>query len=164
MNTKLRSYLIGVAWFILSLVTSSVNDVISKYLGLRLHSYEVTFFRFMFGTISLIPFIFYYGMDTLKTIRLFIHCIRGVLLFLGMAGWTYGVTIATITTGTVITFTIPIFVLILGIFFLSERIIWQRWVVTIIAFIGIVVTLNVHSQDFNLNVLVFVASAVCFAF
>jgi hypothetical protein len=36
-----------VAWFILSLVTSSVNDVISKYLGLRLHSYEVTFFRFL---------------------------------------------------------------------------------------------------------------------
>ena len=43
MNTKLRSYLIGVTWFILSLVTSSVNDVISKYLGLRLQSYEVTF-------------------------------------------------------------------------------------------------------------------------
>jgi S-adenosylmethionine uptake transporter len=73
------------------------------------------------------------------------------------------VTIAPITTGTVIMFTIPIFVLILGVFFLSERIIWQRWVVTIITFIGIIVTLNVHSQDFNLNILVFVASAMCFA-
>ncbi|MFM7990314.1 MAG: EamA family transporter, partial [Candidatus Fonsibacter sp.] len=59
MNIQLRSYLIGVAWFILSLVTSSVNDVISKYLGLRIQSYEVIFFRFMFGTITLIPFIFY---------------------------------------------------------------------------------------------------------
>ena len=163
MNSKLYSYLIGVTWFISSLITSSVNDVISKYIGLRLHSYEVTFFRFMFGTISLIPFIFYYGTGTLKTTRPFVHCTRGVLLFLGMAGWTYGVTIAPITTGTVITFTIPVFVLILGIFFLSERIIWQRWVVTIIAFIGIVVTLNVHSQDFNLNILVFAAAAVCFA-
>ena len=163
MNTQLRSYLIGVAWFILSLVTSSVNDVISKYLGLRIQSYEVIFFRFMFGTITLIPFILYYGIGTLKTTRPFVHFTRGILLFLGMAGWTYGVTIAPITTGTVITFTIPIFVLILGIFFLSEHIIWQRWLVTIIAFIGIVVTLNVHSQDFNLNVLVFVASAVCFA-
>ena len=163
MDTKLYSYLIGVMWFISSLITSSINDVISKYLGLRLHSYEVIFFRFMFGTISLSPFIFYYGIGTLKTTRPFVHCIRGILLFFGMAGWTYGVTIAPITTGTVITFTIPFFVLILGIFFLSEHIIWQRWVVTIIAFIGIVVTLNVHSQDFNLNVLVFVASAVCFA-
>ncbi|RTK93843.1 MAG: DMT family transporter [Rickettsiales bacterium] len=163
MSIKLRSYFTGVTWFILSLITSSINDVISKYLGLRLHSYEVTFFRFMFGTISLIPFIFLYGMDTLKTIRPLVHCIRGGLLFLGMVGWTYGVTIAPITTGTVITFTIPIFVLILGTFFLSENIIWQRWIVTIITFIGIVVTLNVHSQDFNLNVLVFVASALCFA-
>jgi len=163
MNTKLYSYLIGVTWFILSLITSSMNDVMSKYIGLRLHSYEVTFFRFMFGTISLIPFIFYYGVSTLKTTRPFVHFTRGILLFLGIAGWTYGVTIAPITTGTVITFTIPIFVLILGIFFLSERIIWQRWIVTITAFIGIVVTLNIHSQDFNLNVFVFVASAVCFA-
>ena len=163
MNTKLYSYLIGVTWFILSLITSSMNDVMSKYIGLRLHSYEVTFFRFMFGTISLIPFIFYYGVSTLKTTRPFVHFTRGILLFLGIAGWTYGVSIAPITTGTVITFTIPIFVLILGIFFLSERIIWQRWIVTITAFIGIVVTLNIHSQDFNLNVFVFVASAVCFA-
>jgi S-adenosylmethionine uptake transporter len=163
MDTKLYSYLVCVVWFILSLITSSINDVISKYLGLRLHSYEITFFRLIFGTISLIPFIFYYGVATLKTSRPFIHCIRGILLFLGIAGWTYGLTVAPITTGTVITFTIPIFVLILGIFFLSERIIWQRWVVTIIAFIGIVVTLNVHSQDFNFNMLVFVASAVCFA-
>ena len=106
MDTKLYSYLIGVTWFISSLITSSINDVISKYLGLRLHSYEVTFFRFMFGTISLIPFILYYGVGTLKTTRPFVHCTRGVLLFLGMAGWTYGVTIAPITTGTVITFTI----------------------------------------------------------
>jgi S-adenosylmethionine uptake transporter len=163
MNTKSYSYFIGVVWFILSLVTSSVNDVVSKYLGPRLHSYEITFFRFMFGTISLIPFILYYGIGTLKTTRPFVHFTRGILLFLGMAGWTYGVTIAPITTCTVITFTIPIFVLILGIFFLSERIIWQRWGVTIIAFIGIVITLNVPSQDFNLNILVFVASAVCFA-
>jgi len=163
MNTKLYSYLIGVTWFILSLITSSMNDVMSKYISLRLHSYEVTFFRFMFGTISLIPFIFYYGVDTLKTTRPFVHFTRGILLFLGITGWTYGLTIAPITTGTVITFTIPIFVLILGIFFLNERIIWQRWIVTIIAFVGIIITLNVHSQDFNLNVFIFVASGLCFA-
>jgi len=51
----------------------------------------------------------------------------------------------------------------LGIFFLNERIIWQRWIVTIIAFVGIIITLNVHSQDFNLNVFIFVASGLCFA-
>lgn len=163
MNTKLRSYFIGVGWFILSLVSSSINDVISKYVGIRLHSYETTFFRFLFGSIALLPFILYYGIDTLKTSRPVVHFFRGLLLFFGIAGWTYGLTIAPVTTGTVVTFTIPIFVLVLGVFFLTENIIWQRWVVTIVAFCGLVITLNPSANDFNPNVLVFVGAAILFA-
>ena len=163
MSTKVHSYFIGVMWFILSLVSSSINDVISKYVGLRLHSYEITFLRFFFGTITLIPFIWYYGANTLKTSRPFVHFVRGFLLFLGIAGWTYGLTIAPVTTATVITFTIPIFVLILGVFFLSEHIIWQRWLVTIIAFSGIAITLGLNAEDFNPEILVFVVAAIGFA-
>jgi S-adenosylmethionine uptake transporter len=88
---------------------------------------------------------------------------RGLLLFLGIVAWTYGLTIAPVTTATVVSFTIPIFVLVLGVFFLSEHIIWQRWVVTIVAFIGLVITLNPSAQDFNPEVLIFIAAAVCFA-
>lgn len=163
MGEKLRSYFMGVAWFILSLVSSSLNDVISKYVCMGLHSYEVTFFRFFFGTITLIPFIWYYGLGTIKTSRPFVHIVRGTLLFLGMAGWTYGLSIAPVTTATVISFTVPIFVLILGVFFLSEHILWQRWVVTIVAFVGVVITLDVNSKDFNPEVLIFVMSAIGFA-
>jgi S-adenosylmethionine uptake transporter len=163
MNSMLRTYFIGVLWFILSLVSSAINDVISKYAGLRLGSYEITFFRFLFGTITLIPFVIYYGTSTLRTSRASIHFIRGLLLFLGIAGWTYGLSIAPVTTATVISFTVPIFVLILGIFFLSENIIWQRWAVTIVVFAGLVITLDPSAKDFNPEILVFIASAVCFA-
>ena len=163
MNSKLRTYFVGVSWFILSLIISSINDVISKYAGMCLHSYEITFFRFTFGTITLLPFVFYYGVSTLKTSRPTVHFMRGLLLFSGISAWTYGLTIAPVTTATVISFTIPIFVLVLGVFFLSEHIIWQRWVVTIVAFIGLVITLNPSAQDFNPEVLIFIAAAVCFA-
>ena len=163
MDTKLRSYFVGVSWFILSLFSSSINDVISKYAGIRLHSYEITFFRFMFGTMTLLPFVIYYGTSTLKTSRPIVHFLRGLLLFLGIAGWTYGLTLAPVTTATVVSFMIPIFVLILGVFFLSENIIWQRWVVTIVAFSGLVVTLSPNSENFNPEVLIFVAAAMAFA-
>lgn len=153
---------IGASWFVLILVSSSINDVISKYTGMRLHSYEITFFRFTFGTLTLLPFVMYYGVTTLKISRSLIHFYRGLLLFLGMAGWIYGLTIAPVTTGTVITFTIPIFVLVLGVLFLSENIIWQRWVVTIVAFCGLIITLNPSASDFNPQLLVFVG-AVLFA-
>lgn len=163
MDDKLRSYFIGVSWFVLSLVSSSINDIISKYTGQCIHCYEVTFFRFLFGTITLIPFIMYYGMDSLKTSRPMVHIFRGFLLFLGIAGWTYGLGLAPVTTATVVSFTIPIFVLVLGVFFLKEHIIWQRWLVTIVAFAGLVITLDPSASDFNPEVIVFVIAAVGFA-
>lgn len=163
MDIRLRSYFVGVAWFVLSLLSSSLNDIISKYLGVRLHSYEITFFRFMFGTLTLIPFILYYGVGTIKTSRPMVHFARGFLLFLGMAGWTYGLSIAPVTTATVVNFTIPIFVLIFSVFFLNENILWQRWLVTLVAFSGLIITLSPSSDEFNPEVFVFVASAIFFA-
>lgn len=163
MNDALKTYLTGIGWFLLSLVSSSTNDVMSKYLGTRLHSFEVAFSRFFFSSIVLLPFIVYYGKNTLKTSRPFVHILRGLLLFFGMTSWTYGLTIAPVTTATVVSFSIPLFTLILAVFFLNENIIWQRWVVTVVGFIGLVVTLKPHAEDFNPEILYFVLAAISFA-
>lgn len=163
MNDTLKTYLMGIGLFLLSLVSSSANDVMSKYLGTRLHSFEVAFFRFFFSSIVLLPFVAYYGKNTLKTSRPFVHILRGLLLFFGMTSWTYGLTIAPVTTATVVSFSIPLFTLILAVFFLNENIIWQRWVVTIVGFIGLVITLKPHTEDFNPEILYFVLAAISFA-
>ncbi len=163
MNDALKTYLTGIGWFLLSLVSSSANDVMSKYLGTRLHSFEVAFFRFFFSSIVLLPFVFYYGKNTLKTSRPFVHILRGLLLFFAMTSWTYGLTIAPVTTATVVSFSIPLFTLILAVFFLNENIIWQRWVVTVVGFIGLVVTLKPHAEDFNPEILYFVLAVISFA-
>ncbi|CAK6511554.1 unnamed protein product [Ixodes persulcatus] len=163
MNDALKTYLTGIGWFLFSLISSSANDVMSKYLGTRLHSFEVAFFRFFFSSIVLLPFVVYYGKNTLKTSRPFVHILRGLLLFFGMTSWTYGLTIAPVTTATVVSFSIPLFTLILAVFFLNESIIWQRWVVTIVGFIGLVVTLKPHAEDFNPEILYFVLAAISFA-
>ncbi|AFC73774.1 DMT family transporter [Rickettsia montanensis] len=163
MNDALKTYLTGIGWFLLSLVSSSANDVMSKYLGTRLHSFEVAFFRFFFSSIVLLPFVVYYGKNTLKTSRPFVHILRGLLLFFGMTSWTYGLIIAPVTTATVVSFSIPLFTLILAVFFLNENIIWPRWVVTVVGFIGLVVTLKPHVEDFNPEILYFVLAAISFA-
>ncbi len=162
-NNRLNSYFTGISWFILSLMTSVANDITAKYLGLRLHSFEVAFFRFFFSALILVPFILYYGKQTLRTNRPFIHIARGVLLFFGMTSWTYGLSIAPVTTATVISLAIPLFTLILAVFFLNENIIWQRWVATLFGFIGIVITLKPHADDFNPQILIFVLAAISFA-
>ena len=163
MNVKLRSYFTGISWFILSLFSSALNDIIGKYAGLRLHPVEVSFFRFLFSMLALLPFIIYQGIQILKTTNPLIHIIRGVLLFLGMTAWIYGLTIVPVTTATVISFATPLFTLVLALFFLNEHIIWQRWVVTIVGFVGIIITMKPNATNFNLEVLVFVLASVAFA-
>lgn len=163
MQCKNKTYFIGIGWFILSLLSSSLNDIISKYVGIRLHSVEIAFFRFFLGALTLIPFVFYSGINTLKTSNPIVHFMRGFLLFLGMTSWTYGVTISQVSTATMISFTVPLFVLVLAVFFLNENITWQRWVATIVGFIGIIVTLKPHESDFNPQVLVFVFASLSFA-
>jgi S-adenosylmethionine uptake transporter len=80
-----------------------------------------------------------------------------------MNSWTYALTIAPVTTATVISFAIPLFTLVLAVFFLNERIIWQRWIVTLVAFVGITITLKPHAQDFDPRPLIFVIAALSFA-
>jgi S-adenosylmethionine uptake transporter len=163
-KTGLKLYFLAIGWFILSLLSSATNDVIAKYVSTRLSSYEIVFFRFFFSSITLIPFILYYGKITIKTNNMFIHFVRGVLLFLGITGWTYGLSISQISTATIVSFMIPVFVIILGKFCLQEKIIWQRWFVAIISCVGLIITINPSASDFSPQVLILVCSSIVFAF
>ena len=91
------------------------------------------------------------------------HIARGILLFLGMTSWTYGLSIAPVTTATVMSLAVPLLTLILAIFFLNENIIWQRWGATLFGLIGMTITLNPQSNSFNPQILIFVFASLSFA-
>lgn len=163
MKNHFEIYLQGIGWFILSLLSSAVNDVIQKYVGSDLGSMEVTFLRFFFSTITLTPFILYYGLKTIRTSHPYVQISRGILLFIGMASWIFGLNLVPVSTATIVSFSVPLFVLLLAVFFLDEHIIWQRWVATIIGFIGILITLHPGRGGFDYGVLVFILAAIAFA-
>ncbi|MBS0185029.1 MAG: DMT family transporter [Proteobacteria bacterium] len=156
-------YFKGIFWFILSLLISNSNDLIMKFLGQNLPSVEITFWRFFFGTLSLIPVMLYFGKSSWRTSRPFVHVIRGSLLFVGISFWCYGLTIVPIATVTVLNFSIPLFILVLARIFLKEQIGWQRCAATIAGFFGIVAVLNPTEIGFQPIALVLVAASLMFA-
>ena len=99
-----------------------MNDTIQKFIAYDLGSFQVTFLRFFFSTVTLIPFIIYFGANTIKTFYPCLQILRGVLLFVGIGAWIYGLNIVPISTATIMSFSVPIFVLFLAIFFLDEKI------------------------------------------
>ena len=151
------------AWFILSLLTSALNDALTKALVSNMHSLQLSFLRSVFGVISLVPIVLHYGVHTLKTSNFFVHAIRGVILFFGISAWIYGLKFVQVSTATVISFTIPIFTLILGSLILKENITWQRCVATVLGFVGIVVTMSPHFNKITSHALIFILSSLGFA-
>ena len=162
-KTEFYNYMVGISWFLLSLLISCLNDVIAKYTTDNVHIWQVAFLRFFFGTVTLIPFMFFYGIKSFHTSRIFMHFIRGLILFFAISLWIYGLKIMPISTVTLVSFTIPIFILILAPIFLHEKIKLSLWVATIIGFLGVVLALHPDDFNFDYKALVLILSAFLFA-
>ena len=149
MQSAFLNYLKAVLWFVLSLVVSCGNDAITKYTGTHISPWQVAYFRCLFGTLSLLPLMLYHGPVAFKTTRYWLHLLRGGLLFIAISLWSYGVKAVPMTTTALISFTIPIFVLLLAPIFLQERVKWTLWLATLICFGGIVLALQPSHQSFH---------------
>lgn len=134
-----------------------------KLAGDRLNPAQVAFFRFFFSTLTLLPFMLAQGKSAFKTAHPNVHAIRSLLLFLAIAPWCYGVIALPLTLATTISFTTPLFVVVLAALFLKESVGWQRALATFAGFLGILVSFQPSFEGFNLMALVLVASTLMFA-
>lgn len=157
------NYFKGIFFFLLSILCGALNDILAKYICGNLHPAQIAFLRFFFSFIVLVPIAIFYGKKSLITENIKVHIYRGGMLFLGMLAWIYGLNYVKISTATTMSFSIPLFTLLLGSIFLKEKVIWQRWLVAFIGFIGIFITLSPSSSDFNIMSLIFILSAFVFA-
>ena len=155
----------GIFWFVASLVVGVGLDVIQKKLGQSLTGEEITFFRFLVGALVLLPFLvkrwFKEGFSLTPYLK--IHLFRGVLLFSGMVIWCYGLLLVPITTAIALNYSIPLFTLILSIPILKEQVDRDRWITTIIGFIGILVVLNPNDMAFDKRSCLILVSSLLFA-
>ena len=150
---------IAILWFIASLIFSVMNDAITKYVNLP--APEITFFRFFFATMSLVPFIMSEGVSSIIPKNFFVQLSRGLILFFAMSFWAFGLNNCPLALATIVSFTVPIFVLILARIFLQENITATNMIATIIGFIGIIITADVSS--FDLSIVWFLIAAFLFA-
>jgi S-adenosylmethionine uptake transporter len=113
------------------------NDIIVKFMGQRLDATQVIFFRFFFGFITLLPFAISEGKQVFKSKQLGFNIIRGFLGAISIFLYTYSIIYLPLVEVVAILWTIPLFVLILSIFYLGEEVSFMRWIATIIGFLGL---------------------------
>lgn len=158
----MNNFRLGIFWFLLSLLVSAFNDSVVKYLSAYMTAEAVTQYRFIFATLTMLP-LFALRPSLFRTNRYVLHFIRGLILFAAMYLWCSALSIVKITSATVISFTIPIFVLIMAPIFLKERVSVHLWTATAVCFIGILLILEVGVADYSVGILKMLASAAMFA-
>ncbi len=156
-------YMQGIFFSMLIFLTGSTNDVVMKFVGQRLSGLEVAFFRFLFGLITILPFIISRGKNVFVTKYIGLNIIRAVLGFISVVLCVYSVIKMPLAEVTTVFWTLPLFVLVLSSIFLRERVSPNRWIATLIGFGGLYILMSPDGVSFRPVILIPVASAILFA-
>ena len=93
-----------------------------------IHPFEAAFFRNLFGVIVFIPWLLKNGVSGFRTNRFGLHLGRAGLNTISMLPWFTALSLMPVADATALSLMGPVFVALLAIFFLGERVGPRRWV------------------------------------
>jgi drug/metabolite transporter (DMT)-like permease len=129
-----------------SFVAAMVKDL-SRPGGID--GFEITFFRALFGFVALFPFLAVAGRRGFRTRHLDKHVWRGILGSVSVICAYLGIGKLALANYTALSFTKPLFAVILAFLVLREHVRWRRWAATVIGFIGVLVMIRPGADTFS---------------
>lgn len=139
----------GALWMLGSVVFFSTTAVLIKTAGQSLHTFEIVFFRCLFGMLVVIPLLVKSGLGALRVKKPGLHFVRMTCAVVGMSSGFYAMTHLELATAISLSFTRPLFMVILAIIFLHELVRWRRGLATVIGFIGVLIMVQPGSMEFE---------------
>lgn len=132
----------GPLLILVSCVLLTVMAAIVKALGDRLDSFELAFFRALFGFMIALAFVPRAGLRALKTHHFTGHLGRALAGGVGVMCGFYALTHLPLAEATAIGFTQPLFTVLLAGLVLHELVGPRRWLATAVGFLGVLVMLR----------------------
>jgi drug/metabolite transporter (DMT)-like permease len=150
----------GLMWMLLSGIMMSCMHASIRHVSADLHPFEIAFFRLLFGLLPLLPWFFKLGLAPLKTNRLGLLTLRGVLNLTCMLAFFYALSITPLVEVTALVFAGPIFATIGAMVAFGERVGGRRWAAIAVGFIGVMVVLRPGFQDIGLGQMLALFAAI----
>lgn len=163
---KRDQLLLGVLYMAVGETLIVFGGAAIKHVTSELPVVQVMFFRSFFGLLFLSPLVFHIGLARLKTQKISLHFLRGLLGMLAMFGMFYSFHVLKLTEAVLLKATSPIMLTFIAWVVLKERLTWQAWCAVFLAFTGVVIIVN--PSEFNpaigLGFLAGISSAIIAAF
>ena len=154
----------GIFWSILIYLQCSIQDVICRLLGDRLHYVEIVFFRFLFSVLIVLVPVLVSQKKLLQSSQHKMHLLRGFLGAVALALCALGVTLMPLAEHTSILFSQALFTLILSIIFLKEKVKAKTCFATAIGFLGVLVMFRPSADKIHFVAIIPTIAAILFAF
>lgn len=141
-RTGISSNVLGVLWMLVAVSLLTGMFGIAKVLMQTMPIAEVGMFRFLTSLLFMLPWLMTNGLGVLKTERPFAHFWRSFFGATSLLAGIYAVHHMLLADATVLTFTIPLWSIILAALFLGERVRFRRALATVIGFGGILLVVK----------------------
>ena len=124
-----------------SLCITSVHGLV-RHVSAEVHPFEIAFFRYVFGTIAILPWVLRAGLGSLRTERFPLHLLRCAFSVGVNLTWFMALALMPLADATALSFTSPLFVTLGAALVLSESVRARRWAATMVGFAGAAVILR----------------------
>ncbi len=146
---RLPANIRGAMWVILAAFLLTAMGAMVKEMARDIHSFQIVFFRCLFGALTLAPFIMRAGMGALKTGRPFLLLARTLVGTLGMFCVFYSFQHMPLAEAVAIIFSRPLFAVALAIPFLGEVVGWRRAIAAVVGFSGVLIMVRPGTAAFD---------------
>lgn len=132
----------GALWIILGCIMFSCMTAMVKFLGGSFDSFQLAFFRALFGLFAVLPFFLRYGLGVVRTRRLGLQLTRAIGGSFAMLCGFYAITHLPLADAVSISYARALFLIPLAVLFLGEVVRLRRWTATAVGFVGVVIMLR----------------------
>ena len=149
----------GALWMLASSLCFATSGLAIKAVGASLPVPVIAFFRVVFGLIFLAPLFARNGLRMFYTKQPGWHLVRLAGSSASILFGFYAITHLPYATAVSLSFTRPLFIILIAVIFLGEVVRWRRGLATIAGFVGVVIMLGPTDIGFTPPALAALAAA-----
>jgi drug/metabolite transporter (DMT)-like permease len=153
----------GILMMCISGVFFSAMHVLVRYVAQDVPPMQIAFLRNFFGVIVFIPLLMMGGLGFLRTKRIGLHMVRGLLNVTAMLMFFTALSLTPVARVTALSFSAPLFTAVLSVIFLGERFRTRRWLAIVVGFAGTLIILRPGMISVDLGSILVVAAASIWA-
>lgn len=158
-STTLR----GIGFMLLAVLSWSAMTVLVRALTTDFSSFQILFVRTLVGLAILAPLFRRTGIAGLRTRRAPLHLARALFAYCGMLGLFIGIAEIPLADVISLSFTQPIFIVLLAALLLGEKFGSARLLATLGGFAGVLIIVRPGMQEVGFGAMVVLGGAIAYA-